>query len=51
MLRPDGWTGWPAGLMQDDDRGLSRWLATRLDAGYILRHRLDRLTTPAILHT
>lgn len=25
-------TGWPAGLLQDDDRRLSRWLASRLDA-------------------
>jgi len=22
-------TGWPPGLLQDDDRGLSRWLSAR----------------------
>ena len=25
-------TGWPPGLLQDDDRKLSRWFASRLDA-------------------
>lgn len=25
-------TGWPAGLMQDDERNLSRWFASRPDA-------------------
>lgn len=25
-------TGWPAGLWQDDDRGLSKWLANRIDS-------------------
>lgn len=25
-------TGWPAGLLQDDCRSLSRWFAGRLDA-------------------
>lgn len=27
-----GKTGWPPGLLQDDCKGLSRWLSTRLDA-------------------
>jgi hypothetical protein len=44
-------TGWPPGLMQDDHAGLSRWLATRLDARYILRGRLDTLSMSAILHS
>ena len=30
-------TGWPPGLLQDDDRKLSRWLASRPDARYQLR--------------
>lgn len=30
-------TGWPPGLLQDDDRGLSRWFASRPDARYQLR--------------
>lgn len=37
MPAPQRWaptpqTAWPAGLLQDDNRGLSRWLAGRLDA-------------------
>lgn len=30
-------TGWPAGLMQDDHPLLSKWLASRPDARYIVR--------------
>lgn len=30
-------TGWPPGLLQDDDRKLSRWFASRPDARYQLR--------------
>lgn len=30
-------TGWPPGMLQDDDKGLSRWLASRLDARQIVR--------------
>ena len=29
-------TGWPPGLLQDDDRKLSRWFANRPDARYQL---------------
>ena len=29
-------TGWPAGLLQDDDRKLSKWLASRPDAKYVV---------------
>lgn len=25
-------TGWPPGLLQDDDKGLSKWLANRIDS-------------------
>lgn len=28
----DGKTGWPSGLLQDDFRPLSRWLANRVDS-------------------
>lgn len=30
-------TGYPPGLLQDDDRKLSRWLASRPDARRIVR--------------
>lgn len=30
-------TGWPPGLLQDDDRKLSMWLASRLDARVVVR--------------
>ncbi len=30
-------TGWPPGLLQDDDRKLSRWFAGKPDARYQLR--------------
>jgi len=30
-------TGWPAGLLQDDDRKLSRWLAGRSGARRIAK--------------
>jgi len=32
-----GKTGWPPGLLQDDNRQLSKWFASRLDARYALR--------------
>ena len=28
-------TGWPPGLLQDDDPGLSKWLAGRVDAKHV----------------
>ena len=34
-------TGWPEGLLQDDSKDFSRWLSTRLDAGYIIRKRFN----------
>lgn len=36
-----GKTGWPAGLLQDDDRRLSRWFASRLDARSVVRNNLN----------
>lgn len=30
-------TGWPPGLLQDDDKGLSRWFASKPDARRIVR--------------
>ena len=29
-------TGWPAGLLQDDDRKLSKWLASKPDAKHVV---------------
>ena len=36
---PEGkpFTGWPPGLLQDDDRGLFDWLASRIDAAAHVR--------------
>jgi hypothetical protein len=33
-------TGWPPGLLQDDERKLSRWFASRPDARYQLRKNM-----------
>ena len=35
-------TGWPPGLLQDDERKLSRWLASRPDALYQLRKKMTQ---------
>lgn len=35
-----GKTGWPPGLLQDDNRKLSKWFASRPDALYVLRKNL-----------
>ena len=42
VQEPDngGKTGWPQGLLQDDCRGLSKWLASRPDARQRLREAL-----------
>jgi hypothetical protein len=37
-------TGWPPGLLQDDERKLSRWLASRPDALYKLRKNMTEIT-------
>lgn len=41
-------TGWPPGLLQDDDRRLSRWLASRPDARYQLRKNIMTQQTEAL---
>ena len=40
---PPQTTGWPPGMLQDDSRGLSRWLASRPDARRIVRETLEIL--------
>ena len=40
-------TGWPAGLMQDDSRELSKWFAGRLGA----RHQVDMVCVEIIRRT
>jgi hypothetical protein len=37
-------TGWPPGLLQDDDRKLSSWFASRPDARYQLRKNMKEDT-------
>jgi hypothetical protein len=39
--RSGGKTGWPAGLLQDDCTGLSRWFSSRIDARHVLRMQLE----------
>jgi len=41
-------TGWPPGLLQDDDRKLSCWLASRPDARYQLRKNIMEKQPEAI---
>lgn len=36
-------TGWPPGLLQDDCKGLSKWLASRPDARRRVREALEHL--------
>jgi hypothetical protein len=44
VQEPDngGKTGWPPALLQDDCRGLSKWLASRPDARQRLREALEK---------
>lgn len=35
-------TGWPEGLLQDDDARLSRWFASRPDARHVVRQNLEK---------
>jgi hypothetical protein len=35
-------TGWPPGLLQDDDRKLSKWFAAKPDARYQLRKNMTK---------
>jgi hypothetical protein len=36
-----GKTGWPPGLLQDDNANLSKWFASRPDARHVVRSMLD----------
>ena len=36
-----GKTGYPVGLLQDDDSKLSKWFASRPDARYIVRKNIQ----------
>lgn len=36
-------TGWPPGLLQDDDRGLSKWFASKPDARRLVRERCTEI--------
>ena len=40
-FKQGGKTGYPAGLLQDDDSGLSKWFASRPDARYIVRKNIQ----------
>lgn len=40
-----GKTGWPPGLLQDDCKGLSKWLSNRPDAKRRVREALAEQTT------
>ena len=33
-------TGWPVGLLQDDDNRLSKWFASRPDARHVVRRNI-----------
>jgi len=48
LAQPDqgGKTGWPPGLLQDDCRGLSKWLASRPDARRRVREAVAALEQP-----
>ncbi len=40
-FKQGGKTGYPVGLLQDDDSGLSKWFASRPDARYIVRKNIQ----------
>ena len=40
-FKQGGKTGYPAGLLQDDDSRLSKWFASRPDARYIVRKNIQ----------
>ena len=48
LEQPDqgGKTGWPPGLLQDDCRGLSKWLASQPDARRRVREAVAALEQP-----
>ena len=47
-FKQGGKTGYPAGLLQDDDSGLSKWFASRPDARYIVRKNIQERTNEKI---
>ena len=36
-------TGWPPGLLQDDDRKLHKWFASRMDARRVVRQVCEEI--------
>ena len=40
-FKQGGKTGYPVGLLQDDDSGLSKWFASKPDARYIVRKNIQ----------
>jgi len=44
-------TGWPPGLLQDDCRALSRWLANRLGARYYFNLQMKEKYETDQLHS
>lgn len=43
-FKQGGKTGYPAGLLQDDDAQLSKWFASKPDARYIVRKNIQERT-------
>jgi len=43
-FKQGGKTGYPVGLLQDDDSGLSKWFASKPDARYIVRKNIQERT-------
>ena len=43
-FKQGGKTGYPVGLLQDDDSRLSKWFASRPDARYIVRKNIQERT-------
>lgn len=43
QLPPPPRTGWPPGLLQDDEPKLSKWFASRLDARRVVRQVCDEI--------
>ena len=46
MAKVEECTGWPPGMLQDDSRELSQWLATRLDARRHVREAALEIMRP-----
>lgn len=42
-MPPQPRTGWPPGLLQDDEPKLSKWLANRLGARSVVRQVCDEI--------